>query len=130
MPDPSPLGSWAIRSWVVTYDDGTVKAPFGDDPVGFLHYAANGMMFAQFAARDGQGGHISYAGPYRIEGSRVTHRIVVCDRPELIGTDLIRDFSIEGDTLVIRVHRTTFGARSGAAILKWTKVQPTKGTQP
>ncbi|MCB1367736.1 MAG: lipocalin-like domain-containing protein [Rhodobacteraceae bacterium] len=110
------LGTWEIRSWVVTYDDGTTDTPFGDEPKGFIHYGADGYMFAQFM---GQGGHISYAGPYVVSGDKVRHNVVVCDRPGLVGTDLHRQFEVVGDNLFIRVARTTFGAREGSAVLTW-----------
>lgn len=118
------LGTWEIRSWVVTYDDGTADEPFGPAPTGFIHYAPDGYMFAQFM---GQGGHISYAGPYEVNGDAVRHHIVVCDRPALVGTDLHRTFVLDGDTLIIKVARTTFGAREGSAILIWSRAGINKG---
>lgn len=113
------LGTWEIRSWVVTYDDGTTDMPFGPAPTGFIHYGADGYVFAQFM---GQGGHISYAGPYQVKGDKVRHHVVVCDRPGIIGTDLHREFAVDGDSLTIRVASTTFGDRQGSATLIWSRV--------
>lgn len=124
MADTQPLGTWHIQSWTVHYDDGSSDTPFGPRPTGYLHYAANGMMFAQFM---GQGGHIAYAGPYRVTGDTVHHQVTVCSRAELVGTDLMRRFRIDGDTLTIDVDRTTFGPRQGSAVLIWTRHRPTKG---
>ena len=47
---------------------------------------------------------LAYGGPYRVEGNKVTHHLDVAWDNTRLGTDQIRFFAIQGNTLTLRTE--------------------------
>ncbi len=115
-------GSYRVES-VERYDEGTVRHPFGEHPEGMLLYGRDGAM----AAVVGAGGRprvemdllaesggasdadlaaafrsaYGFAGTYEVDGDVVRHRIGVSTMPNWVGTEQVRPFELQGDTLTL-----------------------------
>jgi hypothetical protein len=85
------LGTWKLKSYVVTASTGEKSTPYGEHPAGYLGYSADGRMHAIGTSS----GRIlppgpalkdedrlalyetmfAYAGTYSLEGGKVTHHV-------------------------------------------------------
>ena len=133
------LGTWKLQSFKTEYPDTReTKEPLGAHPTGYLSYGADCRMYAILAGEgrklpaaafptdaekialfDGMG---AYAGTYTVEGNTVTHHVDVSWNEAWTGTDQVRQFKIEGDTLQIRAHGLESG-RDSLSTLLWTRVK-------
>jgi hypothetical protein len=113
------LGTWRMVSWTRTATaSGTVTDALGPDPIGYIAYHADGRMMAFVSARDRikpNGGTaftpdekaslfdsmLAYSASYRIDGDKVVHHVDGSWNPNWGVTDLVRPFTLDGDTLVI-----------------------------
>jgi hypothetical protein len=114
------LGTWKLKSHVVTTAAGERSTPYGENPKGYLSYSADGCMQvigAANARRAPAGASPSeservalydtmfaYAGSYSVEGSKVTHHVEISWNEAWTGTDQIRLFEVNGDTLTLTTH--------------------------
>lgn len=114
------VGAWSLVSFEVDEPKGAHKDRFGANPVGYLMYTADGHMAAVLGGvgrpklepppvkasdeqcTDSVANFLAYAGRYEIKGDRVYHHVDVSVFTNLIGTTLIRQFTLSGDTLTIR----------------------------
>jgi hypothetical protein len=116
----SVVGSWKVTSVEHFTDDGTLH-PFGDDPQGFLMYSAEGLMSAVLMAAGRPNlamdlllgsstatpeetvaaFHSAYgfAGTYVVEGSVITHQLLVSTVQNWVGTSQVRPFELEDDVV-------------------------------
>ncbi len=116
----SVVGDWKVTS-VEHYTDAGTLYPFGDDPQGFLMYSAEGLMSAVLmaagrpnlamdlllgtstatAAETVAAFHSAYgfAGTYVVEGSVITHQLLVSTVQNWVGTSQVRPFELEGDVV-------------------------------
>jgi hypothetical protein len=114
------LGTWRLKSCVVTTAAGERSSPFGENPTGYLSYSADGRMQAIGAAN----GRIvpadptppvnervalhdtmfAYAGTYSVEAGRVIHHVDISWNEVWTGTDQIRLFEVNGNTLTLTTH--------------------------
>ena len=116
----SVVGCYRVVSVEHFVDDETLH-PFGDDPQGFLMYSAEGLMSAVLMsagrpnlAMDLLAGtstatdaevvaafHSGYgfAGTYVVDGSVITHQLLVCTVPNWVDTAQVRPFELEVDML-------------------------------
>jgi hypothetical protein len=120
-PREGVVGAWSLVSFDTDEGNGASKPRFGQDPVGYLLYTADGHMAAVLAgthrpelkspsgssSTEEQRTHalanfLAYAGRYDIRGDRVFHHVDVSVFTNLMGTTLERQFKIEGDVLTIR----------------------------
>jgi hypothetical protein len=117
----SPLvGTWRLVSFAFRSADGRFSYPFGEDALGYLIYTADGYMAASlmaadrpaFGSADTRGGtteekaaawdtYVSYCGPYTLEDGRVVHHAELSLIPGLSGSDQMRSYALDGDTLTI-----------------------------
>ena len=112
------LGTWALKSYVVTAATGETSMPYGAHPKGYLSYAADGRMQAigtssgRTAPHDGvvltdqEKGVLyetmfAYAGTYSLEDGRVTHHVDISWNEAWNGTDQVRFYEVSGTTLTI-----------------------------
>ena len=116
MASPANLrGTWRLASWIVEIiETGEQFRQFGDDPPGFIHFTAEGRVFAVLTASGRKpveteadeiaafGSLIAYTGTYRIEGNKLLTTVDVSADPAAVGTDLVRYFDISGDELEIK----------------------------
>jgi hypothetical protein len=116
------LGTWKLRSYVVTDATGRQSTPYGEHPTGYLSYSADGRMQAIGAAteRINPAGPappenervalydtmFAYAGTYSLEAGKVTHHVDISWNESWTGTDQVRFFELNGNTLTLRTHFT------------------------
>jgi len=106
------VGTWHLIEWDCTLAGLDHGHPFGREAQGTITYTSDGFMSAILMRPDrpafahpnfasgseaeklaAAGGYVSYAGTYRLEGTRVIHRVAFSLLPNWIGTDLVRQVS-------------------------------------
>jgi hypothetical protein len=119
------VGTWQLITRTVSRPDGTtiVDPVLGEKPIGRLVYGASGAMSLQMmrtgrknaiaAPSSPQGntnqrvilGYDSYFGRYTVDekAGTVTHHVEGSLFPEDLGEDWVRPFTLEGDTLTLRL---------------------------
>ncbi|MDA5093825.1 lipocalin-like domain-containing protein [Aliiroseovarius sp. KMU-50] len=133
------VGTWALISYQLEFTDGSFADPFGDAPIGRLHYGEDRFMAAHImapdrpplgdtvsasaeAARKALAEHFSYCGRYSTRGNRVTHSVEISVSPDWVGQDMERFARIEGDILTLSAPETSFGPKRGVAVLTWQRL--------
>ena len=68
---------------------------------------------------------VAYAGTYTLGEGRVVHHIDISWNQNWTGTDQVRYFQLDGDTLTITtaVYKSYSDGQEGRSILVWKKVQ-------
>ena len=136
------LGTWKLQSLVFeAIATGQRSTPFGDHPVGYLSYSADGRMYAIGVVEDRpkprdllptdeekaklQESMFAYAGTYTADGEKVVHHVDISWNQSWTGTDLVRFYKLDGDTLTIRTARAenAFDGEEGEFVLVWEKVK-------
>ena len=116
------LGTWKLKSYLVTDAAGRQSTPYGDLPTGYLNYSADGRMQAIGAATQRiipagpappenervvlYDAMFAYAGRYSVEAGKVTHQVDVSWNESWTGTDQVRFFELNGNTLTLSTHFT------------------------
>ena len=139
----SLVGTWKLESSMFTGSDGSVTYPFGESPIGVVHYDSSGNMSVHLMrsdrARFGEDdyklgddaeiraafeGMITYFGPYSIdeEASRVTHHLEGCSFPNWEGTELSRHYAIDGDLLTLSTDPMRLGGIDMTGVLTWQRI--------
>jgi hypothetical protein len=128
---PRIVGTWQLMTRTVARADGTVIVDpvLGERPTGRLVYDAGGAMMLQMmrtgrkeaiatpaTARDKGNqrvilGYDSYFGRYTVDekAGTVTHHVEGSLFPEDLGSDWVRPFTLQGDTLTLRLTSDTDG---------------------
>jgi len=67
----------------------------------------------------------AYAGTYSVEGEKVIHHVDISWNEAWTGTDQIRFYKLEGNTLTIKAapNKSTIDGREGQAVVVWEKVK-------
>jgi len=143
LPGESPIfGTWKLRSLLFKATaTGHRSSPFGDHPVGYLSYSADGRMYAIGVVEDRpkprdplptdqekvklQESMFAYAGTYTADGEKVVHHVDISWNESWTGTDLVRFYKLDGNTLTIRTARAenAFDGEVGEFVLVWNKMQ-------
>ncbi len=115
--------------------------PYGNHPDGYLGYFPDGRMYAIVVAADRpkprglvptgeeniklHGSMFAYAGTYTTDGHKVVHHVDISWNQFWTGTDLVRFYKLDGDTLTITTAPapSTIDGEEGQWILVWKKVQ-------
>lgn len=115
------VGTWELKTRTVSRADGStiVDPVLGEKPVGRLVYDASGAMSLQMMRIGRQQaiaspadknqrvtlGYDSYFGRYTVDekAGTVTHHVEASLFPEDVGDDWVRPFTLEGDTLTLRL---------------------------
>lgn len=126
------LGSWSLIDWTVSFDDGRPAVhPFGQGATGRIHYAPDGIMNATIMGVGRKAGdkaalfgsYMHYTGRWRVEGDAMHHAVDFALDPALIGRDLKRTMTFEGDDLIL--SGDDISPRTGKAIhheLRWRRM--------
>ena len=86
--------------------------PFaGNDPFGATQAEDSAAMKS----------HITYAGPYTIDGDHVIHHVRHASCPNWVGTEQIRQVRFMGDRLRLSASGAVFRGRSVTAIVDWQR---------
>jgi Lipocalin-like domain len=136
------IGTWKLHSYVrEVAATGVRYNQFGDEPDGYLGYAPDGRMYAIFTRRDRitpkdvvpteeegaalLGTMVAYAGTYTLGEGRVVHHIDISWNQNWTGTDQVRYFQLDGDTLTITtaVYKSYSDGQEGRSILVWKKLR-------
>jgi hypothetical protein len=72
-----------------------------------------------------QGSMFAYAGTYTADGEKVVHHVDISWNQSWTGTDLVRLYKLDGNTLTITADRaqSSIAGEEGEVILVWKKVQ-------
>ena len=137
------LGTWRLQSFVYeVIGTGARSKPFGEHPIGFLSYSPDGRMYVILVAEDRpkphdvvptdeekvtlDGSMVAYAGTYTVDREKVVHHVDVSWNEYWTGTDQVRFYKFDGDTLTITTAPGPSPLIAGVerrAILVWKKVQ-------
>ena len=121
--DGNPLlGTWKLKSYVVTTAAGKRSTPYEKRPTGYLICSADGRMQVIGAASDRivptgpsppdnerrllYDTMFAYAGAYSVEADRVIHHVDISGNEAWIGTDQARCFEVNGNTLTLTTPAT------------------------
>jgi len=133
------LGTWTLKSCLVTADSGETSTPYGANPIGYLSYSADGRMYAIGTSSERGapfGGPtederialyetmFAYAGTYSMEADRVTHHVDVSWNEVWRGTDQVRFYDLNENVLTITAHVSQPTAQY---VLVWEKVTGREG---
>ena len=143
----SPLvGRWSLVSVEVIADTGEIRYPYGQTPVGYILYAADGFMSVAvmsgdrrsfvangFAGLDGTqqekatafDGYLSYSGRYEAGRDGVVHRIEVSLFPNWVGTAIERAVTLDGDRLTLTGSATQVKGKSPTVRVTWKRAAGT-----
>ena len=136
----SLIGTWKLKSYVMTTTSGARSTPFGEHPSGYLSYSPDGRMYA-IGTADGRitphdivatdeeratlhKGMFAYTGTYSVEPDRVIHHVDISWNQLWNGTDQVRFYKLTGNTLTITTARSRsgFDGRESQSVLIWEKV--------
>jgi lipocalin-like protein len=133
------LGTWRLRSHVVTTAAGVRSHPYGERPTGYLSYSADGRMQVIGAAQDRaipagpsptqreraalHDTLFAYAGTYTIDGGQVVHHVDISWNETWTGSDQVRHFEVRGNTLTLttRIRDPATGTETRYALV-WEKL--------
>ncbi len=137
------LGTWRLQSYVrEVLAAGERYNQFGEDPDGYIGYAPDNRMYAIFTRKDRitpadavpteeegvqlLGTMVAYAGTFTLEAEKVTHHIDISWNQAWTGTDQVRFYQLDGETLTITTapYKSYFDGKEGRSILVWKKVRP------
>ena len=116
------IGVWKVVSLVDSLSNGGVFYQFGETPTGGIVYTPDGYMslhlgrdrpptfadgYQQATVEEMKNlheAHVAMYGTYSIDEQEcvVTHHVVGSNWPGLIGTNQVRPFELEGDTLTLK----------------------------
>ena len=136
------VGTWKFVSFVrEVIATGERQNEFGDKPEGYISYQPDGRMFAMLVGgnrvrpagstpTDDEkirlfGTLIAYSGAYVVEGDKITHKIDVSWNQSWTGSDQVRFFKIEGDTLTITtaINKNPRDGREGRGVAVFTRAR-------
>jgi hypothetical protein len=136
------IGTWSLVRYELTMESGEIVLPFGEAPIGRIHYGPDGFMTAHLmrAGRDriecsseslsGEAAakvladHFSYCGSFRCESDLVIHSVEVATMPNWVGGEQRREVSFDGELLVLSAGGVRHGDGRGRAALTWAPLKP------
>lgn len=140
--DCSVIGTWKLQSYVrERLSDGYRHNQFGDTPEGYIGYAPDGRMYAIFTScnrvkpqsvvpTDEEsvellGTMVAYAGTFSTGDNVVVHHIDTSWNQAWTGTNQVRYYVLDGDTLTIATvpYKSYRDGTMGRSILVWHKVR-------
>lgn len=136
------IGTWRLQSYVREVSaTGQRYNLFGDKPDGYIGYAPDGRMYAIFVntertkpqetvATDEEKAQLfstitAYAGTYTLEKDKVVHHVDISWNQAWTGTEQVRFYKLDGDTLTITTapYKSYADGQEGISILVWKKVK-------
>jgi hypothetical protein len=142
--DANPLlGTWKLKSYVVTMGTGETSTPYGEHPIGYLSYSADGRMQAIGTASGRivpqgtaptnqellvlQTTMFAYAGTYSLEANKVTHHVDISWNEVWTGSDQVRSYEVDGNTLTLTTRATDPASGTEVCyVVVWEKVTSTR----
>jgi hypothetical protein len=140
--DTNPLlGTWRLKSFVrEIITTGERYNQMGDHPDGYISYSPDGRMMAFFVSGDqprpsgepSDGERIilhksmlAYGGTFSASDGKVVHHIDIEWDGKRLGTDQVRFYAIDHDTLMIKteLNKSPLDGREGVGILTFERVK-------
>jgi hypothetical protein len=137
------LGTWKLKSYVrEVAATGERYNQRGEHPQGYLSYSMDGRMYAiitwdnrinphDVVPTDEEriklyGSMVSYAGTYTMDAEKVIHHVDISWNQSWTGTDQVRFYKLEGNTLTITsaLAKSFTDGREGHSILVYEKMPP------
>jgi Lipocalin-like domain len=137
------VGTWKLKSYVrEVAATGERYNERGEHPNGYLSYAPDGRMYAiitwenRVTPQDVVPTNderiklfstmISYAGTYTFDAEKVVHHVDISWNQNWTGTDQVRFYKLDGDTLTITsaLAKNFTDGREGRSILVWERLKP------
>ncbi len=136
------LGTWKLKSFVrEVAGTGEHYDQMGEQPDGYLSYAADGRMLAFFVSGSQlhpraeptdeervklHKGMLAYGGTYELSPGKVVHHIDIEWDGRRLGTEQVRFYTIESDKLVIKTepNKSPIDGREGVGILTFERIKP------
>ena len=135
------IGTWLLRRWVLTLEDGSEETPFGVEPQGVVVYTADGRMITTIGSRERPAvgkdlssvddearlaairTFIAYSGTFDIDGADVVHHVEMSLDPAWIGTQQRRHVELpdDGRTLILSTDPLLVVGRRGRHRLTWER---------
>jgi hypothetical protein len=136
------LGTWKLKSFVreVTATGEKINQ-MGERPSGYISYSADGRMYAILTADNRikpeaanptpderaklHQTMMAYAGMYTAQADKVIHHVDISWNGAWTGTDQVRFYKIEGNTLTITAapNKSPIDGREGHSVIVWEKVK-------
>ncbi len=134
------LGTWKLKTYVVLTAAGARTTPYGENPTGYLSYTADGRMQVIGAAhgrlvpagpsppeQERAALHdtmFAYAGTYSVAAGRITHHVDISWNETWTGTEQIRQYQVNGNTLILTTRLTDPTSKTEAEYaLTWERVR-------
>ena len=138
------LGTWQLKSFVreVT-GTGERYNQLGEHPGGYISYSADGRMLVFFVSADQprpreepsdeerirlHKAMLAYGGTYSVSPGKVVHHIDIEWDGRRIGTDQVRFYTVDGNTLSLKTepNKSPVDGREGIGILTFERVKPAR----
>jgi len=139
------VGTYRLVACEIHRADGRVEFPYGEDPEGLLVYTSGGYVTGHLMRRNVTKfrtgarktsaeqakqaflGYLGYYGNYVVDeqAGTVTHHVLGSWHPNWVGTDQVRHFHLEGETLVIETPPIEPGGASYRTRLVWRRATAT-----
>lgn len=136
------VGTWKLHALTrEVIQSGQQSNVLGERPAGFIGYLQDGRMWtiSGAATREKPAALIptadekvrlydtmfAYTGTYRIDADKVIHRIDISLNQHWVGTDQVRFFKVEGDTLTITTppYRSNLDGQEIRNVAVWKRVR-------
>lgn len=146
----SLTGTYRLVRCEIHWADGRVELPYGSDPEGLLVYTPGGYVTGHLMRRDVTKfrtsarkisaeqakeaflGYLGYYGTYVLdeENSTVTHHVLGSWHPNWVGTNQVRYFHFEEESLVIETPAIASGSGSYRTRLVWRNAEAAQQADP
>ncbi len=137
------LGVWKVESWYTEFKaTGEKKNLYGERPNGYLIFTPEKRMLGLVTAEQRKKPETdedrvaafrsmaAYSGIYRVEGDRWITKVDVAWNESWIGTEQMRLFKVEGDTLMVSTpwqpSPNLPGNPETRGVLVWSRVKVTR----
>jgi len=125
------IGAWSLVSCEVRAGDRILGRPFGIDAPGLITFSDSGYMSVIItpglppkegaSQQEARTDVLAFAGTYDMEGDAVTYHILVSIRPEQVGTDQVRLFTIDEGKLVLRTRPQVVNGEEQFGNIVWQR---------
>jgi len=133
------IGTWKLQSLQSRTADGETTYPWGEEPVGYIMYSADGFVSViimeperpRFSSGDLRGAPqemalayqscLAYCGRYEVRGDSMTHHILACTFPNWVGVDQHRILKLDDDTLVLSTPPILIDGVERTSVLVWRR---------
>jgi hypothetical protein len=136
------IGTWKLKSFVrEVLGTGERYNQLGERPEGVIGYSTDGRMYAIFVAGDRIKPRddiptdaerielfktmIAYSGTYTVDALKVVHHVDTSWNGARIGSDQVRFYTLEGDTLTIKTapNKSPVDGREGVGVLVFQRIK-------